>query len=345
MQEATNFHIQSSLRKHLPPMKRTIHNLPITIISLLLMISNTFAKPWPPYRLMDVPFCQDIVVDGILEDCYGTEQSTSFVYPIAEDPNYYGRDDFFAVFNLAYDPDYLYLFATLTDDSAENYQWGSENASMLDNIEWFVKFDTLTTSPDYTDSTAHLRINRGLDSVMMPGNVPRSVFQYFMNDSTGTGWLTEVAMPWNAIFKTGVLPAGFEIPCAMGFDFSASDADNGGGDSIIGNQDFLVFWDSDGQDGTEDRASYDVTVFGCILFECAELGTSLFTGNDLIVYPNPAQDAIQIKTDVIKPLTIFNIAGTPVIFGNTSGEVNVSGLKSGFYVIMVDNQTGWFVKR
>jgi hypothetical protein len=64
------------------------------------------------------------------------------------------------------------------------------------------------------------------------------------------------------------------------------------------------------------------------------------------VYPLPAQDVLYIK-GVNAPVTvkIVNVAGKTVVTQRSKGEVNVTGLASGIYLLYIDNTVVKFIKK
>jgi hypothetical protein len=334
-------------------MKKYLSDLSFIILSLALNTGFAIATPVQPYRCTYVPAAYGRasapVLDGIVDDVYGGEQSTDWIYP-DQQSTYGGPDDFTAVFHLCYDLDYLYMIAIITDDVEEYYDWSYSDPWMFDNVEVFLRLDTNTTYTAYDSLTVQLRICRGLDSVQEPGNVVRSEFGYYMETPTGTGWVTEVAIPWAAAADGGTLPEDFIEDIlfggAIGFDFSGADSDNTDGDSTTGNRDYQTAWDLDGQDGTEDQAWQNVTVFGYITFQLwmDNVAISVFNENVIKVYPNPANNTLRFEIEGLKSYEIYSINGTQVLAGETSGNVDISSLKSGLYVAQIGNESVRFVK-
>ena len=65
-------------------------------------------------------------------------------------------------------------------------------------------------------------------------------------------------------------------------------------------------------------------------------GTSIVS-DEIIVYPNPANDIINIVTSMdIKSISIFNNIGQTIYQGNET-QININNLESGVYIIMIDN--------
>jgi len=227
------------------------------------------ATPVLPYRTTAVPYASLAPrMDGVIEDVYSPVQTTNWIYP-DQQPEYGGPHDFIADFYLCWDWNYLYMVAIITDDVIEHYEWGYSSPWMFDNIEIFIQLDTNTSINDYDILTGQIRICRGLDSIETHGNVDRTEYLYYMEPITGTGWITEVGIPWEFAAPDGILPDSISsyIEDAMGFDFMGSDSDNSDGDLAIGNRDYQTAWDLDGQDGMEDLAWQSVRVFGYITFK------------------------------------------------------------------------------
>jgi len=137
-------------------------NLLLKLVSVVLFfpLNNlSFSSPILPYRTMEVPYCIDCEVDGIMEDSYSEEQSTDWVSP-DQLINWEGPPDFTAVFHLAYNSRFLYIIAFITDDIAEKYHWGYSSEWMFDNMEWFIQLDTNTSYTEYDSLTEQIRICR-----------------------------------------------------------------------------------------------------------------------------------------------------------------------------------------
>jgi len=307
-------------------------------ISLLLQISGlllpvlVLSAPIPPYRTMEVPYA-NIVVDGNADDGYSPVQNTEWIYPDQQE-GYGGASDFTAVFRLAFNFDYLFLHATLTDDIAENYQWDYASNSMFDNIKWYIQLDTNTMTPGYDNGTEPFQINRGLDSVTWHGHVKRSEFLYKMKESTGTGWLTEVAMPWEAVYTGGILPEEIRnyMETGMGFEFMGCDADNSDGNAAVGNRDYQTIWDGDGCSGIANELT---CAFGCIYFNIPDAVPESLE-NEYSIYPNPANDKIFIKSaKLINRTELVDVSGEILKVAEFSegNFIDVSDLKEGYYLL------------
>jgi hypothetical protein len=327
-------------------MKKPVPNLSLIALGLALCTGSAFATPVQPYRSMEVfyawPAPPDL--DGVVDDAYSAEQSTDWMYP-DQQASYGGPSDFTAVFHLCYDWEYLYMIAIITDDVEEDYDWNYSDPWMFDNVELFLQLDTNTTYTAYDSLTVQLRICRGLDSVQEPGRAARSDFGYYMEPQSETGWIVETAIPWTCAMGGSMDPGDFDLCPAIGFDFSGADSDDTDGNPAIGNRDYQTAWDLDGQDGTEDQAWQNVTVFGYITsWSCHEWYVPNFSENNIKAYPNPTDNILTFDIEALQPYEIYSINGTQVLAGETTGTVDISSLKSGLYVARIGNESVKFVK-
>jgi hypothetical protein len=330
-------------------MKKQLLNLGFIAMGLALLMGSAIATPIQPYRTLFVPAAYGPdrsapELDGNVDDVYSAEQSTDWMYP-NQQPAYGGPTDFTAVFHLCYDLDYLYCVAIITDDVEEDYDWTLSSPWMFDNVEFFLQLDTNTTYTAYDALTEQMRVCRNLDSVETAGNLGRAAWGYYMEPVTGTGWITEVAIPWATAADDAILPEDITvyIADAIGFDFSGADSDNTDADPTVGNRDYQTAWDLDGQDGTEDQAWQNVTTFGYITFEIP-LGIDPVMDNTVRAYPNPAGNSIIFEITGMENVDIYNITGTKVMSQLTTGMVDISSLKSGIYVARIGNDSVRFVK-
>jgi len=328
-------------------MKKQLLNLSFVTANLLLYGSYSFAAPNAPVRELEVPYAWPTpTLDGVVDDVYSAEQSTALIYD-AQAEHWTGASDFTAVFHLCYDRDYLYIIAIVTDDVEESYDWSYSSPWMFDNVEVFLQLDTNTTYTAYDSLTVQLRFCRGLDSVQEPGRVVRSDFYYYMETPTGTGWLVETAIPWTCAMSEGMVPDDIEnyIGCneIMGFDFSAADSDNTDADPTVGNRDYQTAWDEDEPDGQEDQAWQNVTVFGYLSVGYC-VAVDIYPENNIIVYPNPTDNILTFDIEGEQTIEIYSINGTKVFTQQTTGIVDISSLKRGFYVARIGNESVRFVK-
>ena len=69
--------------------------------------------------------------------------------------------------------------------------------------------------------------------------------------------------------------------------------------------------------------------------------------NDFIVYPNPTNTKLQIKSLTYidnEPWTIYNNLGETILIGNYNADINVERLVDGIYYLSIDNKRIKFIK-
>jgi len=326
-------------------MKKQLPFLSLLIALLAIRLSAVFAAPVQPVRTLVVPATNGTAptLDGVVDDCYSDEQSTSLIYD-AQAEHWTGPSDFTAVFHLAYDLEFLYMIAIITDDIEESYDSGYFEPWMFDNVEVFLQLDTNTTYPIYDDYTEQFRICRNFDEIESDGE--DGLWAFYMESTGGTGWIIEVAIPWAAAATEGILPEDFMDDPAVeviGFDFAGADSDDTDGDPTVGNRDYQTAWDEDEGDGMEDQAWQNVTVFGYLSVGYCR-AVDIYPENNIIVYPNPTDNILTFDIEGEQTIEIYSINGTKVFTQQTTGIVDISSLKRGFYVARIGNNSVRFVK-
>jgi hypothetical protein len=313
--------------------------LPVYIISYSL-----YAAPVQPVRTMIVPFAIPApTIDGTGDDIYSDVQTTN----IFNSTGLEGDADFSASFMVCFDPDYLYLYAEITDDVDESYSWGVGNSWEFDNIELFLQLDTNTVTTSYGANTVQLRICRGLDSVETPGRAARSDYIYYMEANAIGGWLCEVAIPWTAVLASGSDPEDIiKYSCgpSIGFDFSGADSDNTDDDPAIGNRDVQSAWDdddpSDVADRTEDNAWNNTSVFG-YAWLCGPMAVEDDANAQISSYPNPTAARICLNNvEIPAMVSVYNAQGTLMLTYKyyPGQELDISFLQSGLYMAVIDGK-------
>jgi len=94
---------------------------------------------------------------------------------------------------------------------------------------------------------------------------------------------------------------------------------------------------------------YDDANFTNVVAQTSAPATSTSNINldDLVIYPNPTTEFIQLKNDAsIASVSIFNIVGRVVkTFAHTSGMIHdVTSLRSGMYLVRLEDKDGDVVK-
>ena len=99
----------------------------IALITLTTLIN---AVPYvSPLRFMEIPFATEMVMDGLdSETGWSTEQSVS----LFNNSGWTGSSDFEGSFRVCWDPDYLYLYADITDEYNHSFDPSWSDVWMFD---------------------------------------------------------------------------------------------------------------------------------------------------------------------------------------------------------------------
>ena len=321
------------------------------------LILPSLAAPIEPVRTLDIPRIAAVTLDGAADAGYSDVQNTDWGYPDQQE-GYGGGSDFKADFQIGWDDSYLYILAIFSDDLENDYQWGYSSPWLFDNFEIFLQLDTNTVTTSYDEHTIQLRICRGLDSVETPGRASRADWGYYMEAQAAGGWIAEIAIPWTAVLAEGEGPElsdDYYNDMAIGFDFAGADSDDLDGDGT-GTHDYQVFWDLDGQDGTEDLAWNNTSTFGYVhLMQVCSAVRSYFWTSDPPSrainrpVPNPATNMIGFP-DLTRECTVslYSIQGVRVMQSRLlpGKELDIAALQSGVYLAVVDGSDAvTFIKK
>jgi hypothetical protein len=301
------------------------------------------AAPIQPVRTLSVYGACGIVMDGIAEPGYSEVQTTKVMVEWSADP-FHGESDYNAVFRLCWNHQALYLLANITDDVEHDYREEYQSPWMFDSFDLFLQLDTNTIDTSYGPNTVKLRFCRGYVIIETPGRAEKSEYGYY-TESSDTGWIVELAIPWTAVYSEGNTPEDIDdyMGRSIGFDFSGSDSDNTDGDVTVGNRSHMSFWDLDGEGGLEDLAWAITNVFGYItLMEyegCATPVENTSGKNETICYPNPAGKSISFPDlDQESTITIYTLHGMRLLDAvyRPGEELDISSLQSGLYVALIN---------
>lgn len=79
------------------------------------------------------------------------------------------------------------------------------------------------------------------------------------------------------------------------------------------------------------------------------LGVDEFDASQISIYPNPANDAVNIQSNsAIKSITVYDIQGRKIKAAQTTGqhaEMNISALKTGIYLFSIETERGSIMKK
>ena len=326
----------------------------ITCAIFLALRASSFATPFvQPVRTLEIPFVGDsyddeIILDGTVDAAYSPEQTTEAFNMTGSTG---ADDDFTFTFRVTFDVLYLYLYCEIHDDFDNSVSYTTTPyAGEYDNVEIFISLDTTGTTAAYDTNTIQLRINRGIDSIQLPG---RSTTDRYIHhwENTATGWLFETAIPWKAVLADSQEPYDVlnYLTTVNGFEVHGNDSDELG----PGHLDCQTAWDMDDPDDEADRteagAGSDRTLFGVFTFElCDDCSAppwnkvELASGNRISLYPNPSGNLIHFSVDDLSTVAVYTLTGIKVIETKTTGEMDISNLKSGMYLAEINGDS--FVK-
>jgi len=101
----------------------------------------------------------------------------------------------------------------------------------------------------------------------------------------------------------------------------------------------IVEWKITGEGAEADTATW-ITSSSTVGVEPIKLAETT-----LGVYPNPATDYIYFKANVIGDVDIYNITGEVVLRATNVSQVNVEGLKPGYYIVKAQADNKVFVDK
>jgi len=212
---------------------------------------------------------------------------------------------------------------------------------------------SLSTSQLFSiNMSTGLCTNIGTASSTCPGAISVS--------SSATGTLFCVDLVNNNLYKVNRTTGVFTLVGAMGYDSNyGQDAQfdmnpaQGGGDNKL-------YWASCGGAvqlriiDTTTGSSTAVCTYSSI--QIATIGIfGKFVGinkdnsvSEVNVYPNPANNVLNITAQNIETLKVLNIAGQVIdnqVVNNNNAEINVSNYSAGIYFVQVRTDKGFFTKK
>ena len=112
--------------------------------------------------------------------------------------------------------------------------------------------------------------------------------------------------------------------------------------SIVLRHGWLYYMSTEGDVILQERIS-DVRT---IVFNTDQPGTGILDlpEDDIRIYPNPAQNILYIESANVPEYQIFDVDGRCLLKGENS-SIDVSMLKTGTYLLLINNQTFKFIKQ
>jgi hypothetical protein len=180
----------------------------------------------------------------------------------------------------------------------------------------------------------------GTDTIVKSNGVTTSYKR-----GTAGNYIKEVYLPWsylkdssNNLYTSNVKP--------IGFDVYVSDNDVDSVDKGTNFRNRLV-WSNKGDVNENYNNMNEV---GLLYLSGSPVITSIATASSsvgsFLVYPNPAENFIVLKTNNSGTYAVLNIAGQSILSGNVSNsQIDISRLQKGVYFVKVGNQTAKFIKK
>jgi hypothetical protein len=274
-------------------MKKTTSTKLLTTVFLVFAFLNlSYAQHEIPVRTMNVPAVVGVPphLDGLDNDeCWS---SASAVTEVFYNAGWTGSSDLSGYIKLCWDNYYLYVFANIVDDIAEN--WPESGAPyQYDNIMVCLESDTSNPGIYGTDAINY-RLNRGV-LYSQTGTAPRNeaILDFYQVDGIGS-WQIEFAIPWLSFLPENTPPDSvwsIMHKNAVGFDVIFSDADGA-------YRDAMSAWDADieGSGATEGDAANNTQQFGVISL----------TGTPFTNYRPIAVASEDLSTDENTTVTLSN---------------------------------------
>lgn len=221
-----------------------------------------------------------------------------------------------------WDNTYIYLLATVTDDTKKN---DSPNAYEDDAVEFY--FDA-NNDKATAYATGDVQYTFGWNDGTVVGVLPsgRSTTGItYSSVTTTTGYIIEARIPWTTI------PATPTVGQEIGFDFMINDDD----DASAG-RDAKISWNSE-----TDMAYQDPSLFGTVKFDDAlitggedeNLGASL---SEITCYPNPFTNNLTVNAVGEFEYVLQSMSGETLYTGTSQNEIQLGkDLSQGIYFLKI----------
>lgn len=247
------------------------------------------------------------------------------------------------------------------------------NCTITDNIENSNDASVITLAPIAVRRTGSGHVlNVDINNSIITRNINNSSKPFrTLTQLNGNDRVNSVDIINSKIDEDGSGPNGFS------FDFShIVTASNFTGTNILGNATNVAFNDFanndyslnatdidliDAGDNTKipmgitadlannQRIANSVVDMGAYEFNSSpalSISDSIFTEQNVVVYPNPTIDKLYIKTNVnIKSFKVISVLGKEIVSGKNPSSVDVSQLKVGVYFIKINTDKGSITKR
>ena len=268
----------------------------------------------PPLEIYKTPI--PIVIDGDEEEVWSNSliPSVEALNVIVESVS--NPADLSGSAKFLWDNTYLYVFATIMDDSKQN---DSQNSYEDDAVEIYIDINNdKASSYGANDVQYTFGWNDGTTVGSLPSGRLTTGITYSAV-STADGYIVEARIPWSTVQGS---PAVNQM---IGIDFMINDDDNGSG------RDGKLSWSA-----TADDAWQNPSLFGVakLAGELIVTGSTTFSESNFSYFPNPFTEELTIRASENTIYQLFTIDGRMVEEGNINIQSQIGKtLKKGTYLL------------
>ncbi len=251
-----------------------------------------------------------------------------------------GENDLFGTYNIAWDNDYLYVYASVQDDILNN-----DSVKPWDDDSVEIYIDGGNEKGSSYDQNDHQLVFRYNDPVVYHPSTgiqdPAGV--QFSQQETSIGYDVEVRIAWSFIGVTATADQ------QIGIDIHVNDDDNGAG------RDGKLMWSD-----TQDIAYMNPSVFTSLSLSAAScLNSSSNMGtlsdDEITIFPVPAKDKLHISLNPdisIRQIRLVHVSGNVALhengISNTHGLITIDTrllTHEGMYFLELYTRSGKITKK
>ena len=254
----------------------------------------------------------NIAVDGEYEEGWWNAETLSLGNLI--DGNSDGPEDLSATWRALWNPTFLYLYVSVTDDALRD---NSSDYYNDDAIEVYLDFG-LECTDEYDANDRQLSVAWNSNSVSVEqGTVGQGAFTTVKN--TDVGYDVEIRLPWASV---GFTPAEGKY---FGLDVHVTDDDN------VSSRDAKHAWFATADESEENPSTFGIVRLG----EAAP--TAVFNSvvaETLQVVPNPTSGMVRLEMPATpETVTVTDLRGRVVVSDKAVRMLDLSELAAGTYII------------
>jgi hypothetical protein len=260
-----------------------------------------------------------ITIDGTLENVWKNGTSVPMNATKLLSGAVTNNADLSGFGKMLWDNTYLYLMATITDDTKQN---DSQNSYDDDQVEFYLDLNNAKAATYDSDD---YQLSFGWNDGTVVGSIPTGASKTNITYSavaTTNGYIIEARIPWSTLSFTAAANK------LIGIDFMINDDDNNG------TRDGKLSWNS-----ATDQAYQNASLFSTGKLVSQELITGTEDNEELTtsfsVYPNPVEDVLTLSQ--VSEFELYTITGVLIEKG-VSDSVDFSSLSKGTYILKTKNQ-------